>query len=761
MKRRLLAMFLTITMVLAGVVASPVQVQANPTVTASISSTGVLSWNITGAAGTVDLWILIQGATAPWSSNAAFGSVDLVAHFNHMLASGHNNITLVVSYQGGTPSSHFMSFNHVSTQLSTPVGLSVDSNNIFRWNVVSGAERYWISVRAGGSEIFSSSSWTNSFDLRPYMHLLTPGQTVQLDVFASAPLNTGITSSSRATINWVVSGAGIGNQPTVNFTISPHGSGWATYSPTWNQSTGRWDVRITAHPHSGFEFHYWRGVDGNEWSRHNPTSASMLSGQSWSPTAVFRHIGHHNVTISPSSNFSLNIWQTRQLHATTVPHGAFVTWTSSNHSVATVTSYGMVMAVGHGSATITATTSWGSASVVVSVGTGTTWPGTANWVSVSSPGSTITQGGNMQFSASVSPTGVSQAVDWSITPTISGVSVNNNGLVTVGQNVPVGTNITVRAVARGTGVSGTRSVTVTAAGQAGQQGGGQGQQGGQGQVTTPSATTTLASPGGLNMQGNVLHWTAVPNARGYVIYVGGVVRSAPTVATHFSLSALGLPAGHYNVQVRAVGDGTATIDSPLSTGISFTSTRVETPAATPAPTPAPATGEQPSQWAHWYVNAAIDAGLVPQNLRSQYTQPTTRAEFATLAVALYENIMRYEIRGRVQFNDTSDINVQKMAYLGVVLGDGHGNFAPNETLTREQAATMLTRLAYVMGQPLPASTATFDDYANISPWARDAAGRVQAAGVMNGSGGNFSPQGPYTREQSIATFVRMFNFILS
>jgi len=172
------------------------------------------------------------------------------------------------------------------------------------------------------------------------------------------------------------------------------------------------------------------------------------------------------------------------------------------------------------------------------------------------------------------------------------------------------------------------------------------------------------------------------------------------------------------------------------------------------------TANQPSSWAIPQVNAAISAGLVPQSLQSQYTQATTRAEFAALAVALYETVTGTEITGRVQFNDTSDINVQKMGYLGVVTGVGGGNFAPNSTLTREQAATMLTRLAEAIGQPLPPSAPTFADNAQISSWAVDGVGQMQESGIMGGVGDNqFSPNGDYTREQSIVTMMRLFDLL--
>ena len=167
----------------------------------------------------------------------------------------------------------------------------------------------------------------------------------------------------------------------------------------------------------------------------------------------------------------------------------------------------------------------------------------------------------------------------------------------------------------------------------------------------------------------------------------------------------------------------------------------------------------PSEWAVEQVNAAIAAGLVPQNLQSNYTAATTRAEFAALAVRLYEN-QRGEIRGRVTFADTNDVNVQKAAYIGVVLGVGNNRFAPNETLTREQAAVMLARLADAIGRPLPNNAPTFVDNHLIADWALAATGRVQAVGIMGGVGNNrFAPQDTYTREQSIVTIMRLFDFV--
>jgi len=167
----------------------------------------------------------------------------------------------------------------------------------------------------------------------------------------------------------------------------------------------------------------------------------------------------------------------------------------------------------------------------------------------------------------------------------------------------------------------------------------------------------------------------------------------------------------------------------------------------------------PSDWAAEQVETAIGLGLVPEGLQVGFTRAITRAEFAALAVALYEN-QRGEITGRIDFIDTNDEVVRKAAYIGVMQGIGGGRAAPSNDLTREQAAVMLARLAEAFGQPLPDNSASFSDMSSVSDWAVTAVGRVQAADIMLGVGGNtFDPQGQYTREQSIVTALRLFELL--
>ena len=164
-----------------------------------------------------------------------------------------------------------------------------------------------------------------------------------------------------------------------------------------------------------------------------------------------------------------------------------------------------------------------------------------------------------------------------------------------------------------------------------------------------------------------------------------------------------------------------------------------------------------SGWAREDITRAISLGLVPVALQSDYTQAATRAEFAALAVYLYETVTGIEITGRVNFADTTSVYVEKVAYLGIVEGIGNNMFAPDYPITREQAAVLLSRLATALNFEHIVHPANFADNSQISSWALAGVGLMQALEIMGGVGNNnFAPRSPYTREQSIISMLRLF-----
>jgi len=78
-----------------------------------------------------------------------------------------------------------------------------------------------------------------------------------------------------------------------------------------------------------------------------------------------------------------------------------------------------------------------------------------------------------------------------------------------------------------------------------------------------------------------------------------------------------------------------------------------------------------SEWALEGITRAHALGLIPSGLFAfptftDYTLQTTRAEFTALAVALYETMTGEEIMGRIHFNDTDDVNIQKILSFPII-----------------------------------------------------------------------------------------------
>ena len=177
--------------------------------------------------------------------------------------------------------------------------------------------------------------------------------------------------------------------------------------------------------------------------------------------------------------------------------------------------------------------------------------------------------------------------------------------------------------------------------------------------------------------------------------------------------------------------------------------------------------DTPSAWAQKSVDAARAAGIVPAQVNSAFDTAITREDFCSLAAAVYrawekKDALTAYTSSRVSFSDTDNADVLLCASAGVVNGVGNGKFAPQKNITRQEAASMLYRLA-ALNKNTKDDEATslphiFADSANIQPWAWKNVDWVYRQGIMNGMGENtFAPDGEYTREQSIVTALRLYD----
>ncbi|MDR1739183.1 MAG: S-layer homology domain-containing protein [Bacteroidales bacterium] len=168
-----------------------------------------------------------------------------------------------------------------------------------------------------------------------------------------------------------------------------------------------------------------------------------------------------------------------------------------------------------------------------------------------------------------------------------------------------------------------------------------------------------------------------------------------------------------------------------------------------------------SAWAQADINRARSLGILPASLDGNYQSNITRTEFCKLAVRLYERI-KSEIRLTmgVWFSDTAEMDIIKMAAVGVVTGYADSKFMPNNEITRQEAAVMLSRLIESLSYYIPPKFPNFKDNNTIADWARNYVGKIQETGIMSGDEQNrFNPLNKYTREQSLVTLIRIWDSI--
>ena len=157
----------------------------------------------------------------------------------------------------------------------------------------------------------------------------------------------------------------------------------------------------------------------------------------------------------------------------------------------------------------------------------------------------------------------------------------------------------------------------------------------------------------------------------------------------------------------------------------------------------------PSGWAESYVERAADYGVL-SGLTSGYQSAITRGEFAQLAVNAAEILT-----GEYHYGSVSD----RAESLGLMFGDGKGNFRLNDSLTRQEAAVICTRLMRLAGAAPETDMRVLSDYgdaAEIAGWAKDGVGIMTQMGLMGGTGKGFSPKATITTEQAITLFVRVY-----
>ena len=149
-----------------------------------------------------------------------------------------------------------------------------------------------------------------------------------------------------------------------------------------------------------------------------------------------------------------------------------------------------------------------------------------------------------------------------------------------------------------------------------------------------------------------------------------------------------------------------------------------------------------------------------------YFYPEDAVSRGELAVIL-DHLMGYQKMSTEVFKDVKASDwfaeaVLKANAAGILFGDGAGNAAPKESVTREQAALMLSRALGVSSNQeseeagsVSGKKTGFVDDETISPWAREAVSAMVEKGYLAGrKDGTFDPKAPVKRGELVSLIDR-------
>lgn len=180
-----------------------------------------------------------------------------------------------------------------------------------------------------------------------------------------------------------------------------------------------------------------------------------------------------------------------------------------------------------------------------------------------------------------------------------------------------------------------------------------------------------------------------------------------------------------------------------------------------------------AQWAKTTIKEAAARNLVPYRLTSKYSANISREEFCILigqfltVTSDYVSLDAYVqdkngayLRGNFDDCDGKDSSIDVLYSLGIINGRGENKFDPDGTLSREEAAKIITSAAEQFITIYTKKDLTYSDRYEISKWAHYSVQWVTDKGIMNGTEANmFSPHSDYTVEQAITTVSRLYEYV--
>jgi len=153
-----------------------------------------------------------------------------------------------------------------------------------------------------------------------------------------------------------------------------------------------------------------------------------------------------------------------------------------------------------------------------------------------------------------------------------------------------------------------------------------------------------------------------------------------------------------------------------------------------------------------YVTGYPDGSFKPEEF-------VTRAEF----VRMVNNLFEYTQTAEIPFVDTVEDNwyykeIQKAFKADYIIGVSETQFAPDDYITREEAAIIIARILNIKGNESGADV--FIDNSQISSWAKEYVGTASELQLIKGYEDNsFKPQNNIKRSEAVTLLDRVLTYM--
>ena len=292
--------------------------------------------------------------------------------------------------------------------------------------------------------------------------------------------------------------------------------------------------------------------------------------------------------------------------------------------------------------------------------------------------------------------------------------------------------------------------------------------------TVPAKTVTCATAmsdaaiGNLMRVGGIV--TEIHKTEGVIdkIYVRDATGEACVfINGYISKDYTGLDNLKVGMMIKATGIGSRDVDETSATAAIFARLRVRNRAEieivnVDIDVAGLFTDIAGNEWFFSAVEYAFNAGLLNGTARGVF-EPDSTLTRAMVATVLYRAAGEPAVSGTSIFTDVEAGQWYTNAVIwaqanGIINGYEDNTFRPDNSITREEMAVMLARVAKLNGAEIaPEAAPNFPDAEAVSDWATEAIAWCVENGIINGMNGELNPQGLATRAQFATIMMRYQN----